>query len=142
MDTGALLQELVLIRWLLLFTAVAAAVGALAFLVIAVNVVGMAREVRTMRRSEFRRAEMETLLASGHSRAAKSSALDWIVEQPHSAEAHWALAKAHAQLGELTEAKQVLDDLRRLAPDEDYRIDAWLDRLDSEFQERRPRPVP
>lgn len=142
MDTAALLQELTLIRWLLVFIAGAAAVGALAFVIIAVNLVAMARDAVTMRRSEFRRVEMESLLASGQSRAAKASALDWIVEQPHSAEAHWALAKAHAQLGELTEAKQVLDDLRRLAPDEDYRIEAWLDRLDSEFQERRPRPVP
>jgi hypothetical protein len=45
-------------------------------------------------------------------------------------------------LGELSEAKQVLKSLLKFAPEEHYRVDAWLELLESEFSQRRPKPVP
>jgi predicted Zn-dependent protease len=64
-----------------------------------------------------------------------------VASQPRRPEAHWALAKAHYQLGELSEAKQVLSGLLKVAPEERYRVDAWLDLLETEFAKKRPKPV-
>jgi predicted Zn-dependent protease len=109
--------------------------------ILVVNVVSVMRENRSSRRGDLRETELDDLLASGQSKAAKFSAIEWIALEPRRPEAHWALAKAHYQLGELAEAKQVLNELLKIAPEEDYRVDAWLELLETEFSERRPKPV-
>jgi tetratricopeptide (TPR) repeat protein len=136
-----LLQSLNTITWLLVFISVGILVMAVCFVILVVNVVSVMRENRSSRRGDLRETELDDLLASGQSKAAKFSAIEWIALEPRRPEAHWALAKAHYQLGELAEAKQVLNELLKIAPEEDYRVDAWLELLETEFSERRPKPV-
>ena len=111
------------------------------FLWIAVNLVGAAQAARQVNSTNLRLAELNDLLASGKAQAAKFTAQEWVVQQPRHPDAHWALAKALHQLGELAECKQVLKELLKVAPEEHYRFDAWMELLDSEFAERKPRPV-
>ena len=136
-----LLSELKVIKWLLILIAFSVMAMLLIFFFIAVNLLDAVKEGRSVNRSNNKRSELDELLASGQSKAAKFTAMEWVTAQPLSADAHWALAKAHYQLGELAEAKQVLKGLLRFAPEEHYRVDSWLELLDTEFSEHRPRPV-
>ena len=136
-----LLSQLTAIKWLLVFIAACVAAVVAIFFVLAVNVVSVMKENRRGNLSQSKNAELEDLLASGQSTAAKLTAMEWVSAQPRRSEAHWALAKAHYQLGELSEAKQVLKGLLKVAPEEHYRVDAWLELLETEFAEKRPKPV-
>ncbi|HWU80941.1 MAG TPA: tetratricopeptide repeat protein [Caulobacter sp.] len=136
-----LLQQLSAIKWLLVFIAAGVFLLVMTFAVLAVNMIAMVKETRRSNSSQSKQAELEDLLASGQSTAAKFTAMEWVQTQPRRAEAHWALAKAHYQLGELSEAKQVLKGLTKVAPEEHYRVDAWLELLESEFAQKRPKPV-
>lgn len=140
-STQPILDALQGITWLLVFIGAGILVMSVCFVILVVNVVGVMRENRSSRRGDLRETELDDLLASGQSKAAKFSAKEWIALEPRRPEAHWALAKAHYQLGELAEAKQVLNELLKIAPEEDYRVDAWLELLETEFSERRPKPV-
>jgi uncharacterized membrane protein YcjF (UPF0283 family) len=140
-STQSLLDALHGITWLLVFISAGILVISVAFVILVVNVVGVMRESRSSRRGDLKEIELEDLLASGQSKAAKFAATEWITLEPRRPEAHWALAKAHYQLGELAEAKQVLNGLMKIAPEEDYRVDAWLELVETEFSERRPKPV-
>ena len=137
-----LLGQLTAIKWLLVFISACVLGMLVIFLVIAVNLLDAVKEGRSNSRSSNKRSELDELLASGQSRAAKFTAMDWVKAQPLSPDAHWALAKSHYQLDELSEAKQVLKGLLKFAPEEHYRVDSWLEMLESEFSERRPKPVP
>src|SRR5690554_2231310 len=136
-----LLSQLTAIKWALVFIALCVLAMLAIFLVIAVNLLDAVKEGRSSNRSSNKRSELDELLASGQGKAAKFTALEWVSSQPLSPDAHWALAKAHYQLGELSEAKKVLTGLLKFAPEEHYRVDSWLELLDTEFSERRPRPV-
>lgn len=111
------------------------------FFFLAMNMTSVMKQNRLNNSAQSKQAELDELLASGQSKAAKFTAMEWISAQPGRPEAHWALAKAHYQLGELSEAKQVLKSLLKIAPEEHYRVDDWLDLLENEFAERRPKPV-
>lgn len=136
-----LLSQLTTIKWLLAVIA-ACAFGIVAiFFILAANMISVTRENRLGNQSQSKNAELEDMLAAGESKTAKLTAIDWLSTQPRRPEAHWALAKAHYQLGELSEAKQVLRGLLKVAPEEHYRVDAWLELLETEFSENRPKPV-
>ena len=137
-----LLDQLAAIKWLLVFISLCVLGVLVIFFVIVVNLLEVVKESRSNNRSSNKRAELDELLASGQSMAAKFTAMDWVKTQPLSPDAHWALAKSHYQLDELSEAKQVLKGLLKFAPEEHYRVDSWLEMLESEFSERRPKPVP
>ncbi|SEK79158.1 Tetratricopeptide repeat-containing protein [Pseudoxanthomonas sp. GM95] len=139
--TQPLLDALHGITWLLVFISACGLVLSVCFVILVVNVVSVMKENRNSRRGDLKEVELEDLLASGQSKAAKFAATEWISLEPRRPEAHWALAKAHYQLGELAEAKQVLNGLMKIAPEEDYRVDAWLELVETEFTERRPKPV-
>ena len=136
-----MLSELATIKWLLvcLVLAALAIAGTLFFFV--VNAVDAMRENRASQSSLGRANELEELLASGQSTAAKFAAMEWAAQEPRRREAHWALARAHYQLSELAEAKKVLQGLLKVSPEEHYRVEAWLNLVESEFAEKRPRPV-
>ena len=119
--------------------AVVVMAGALVFFV--ANAVSMMRHNRIATTGRERADELEELLGSGQSTAAKFTAMEWAAKEPRRPEAHWALARAHYQLGELSEAKQVLKGLLKVSPEEHYRVEAWLNLVDSEFAEKRPKPV-
>ncbi|HLU91356.1 MAG TPA: tetratricopeptide repeat protein [Pedomonas sp.] len=136
-----LLSQLTAIKWLLVLIALCVLGMLIIFFVIAVNLLDAVKEGRGNNRSSNKRSELEELLASGQSKAAKFTALEWVASQPRSPDAHWALAKAHYQLGELSEAKTVLTGLLKFAPEEHYRVDSWLELLATEFSERRPKPA-
>ena len=137
-----LLSELTAIKWLLVFIALCAFGVLVIFFVLVINMLDAIKEGRSNNRTQSKSSELDELLASGQSKAAKFTAMEWVAAQPLKPEAHWALAKAHYQLGELSEAKQVLKGLLKFAPEEHYRVDAWLELLETEFSERRPKPVP
>ncbi|WP_295973839.1 tetratricopeptide repeat protein [uncultured Xanthomonas sp.] len=141
MAAAEIVSQLNSIWWLLAAICVGVFVIAAVFFFLAVNMVGVMRENRQANMSSNKHLELEALLASGQSAAAKFAAMDWIALEPKRPEAHWALAKAHHQLGELAEAKQALSTLLRVAPEEQYRVDAWLKMLETDFAQKRPRPV-
>lgn len=142
MDTvEPILLELSNIKLLLVFIAFCLLLIAGTFLFLALNIVSAMRENRRNNSSQLKEVELEDLLASGQNKAAKFTAMEWVAGQPRRPEAHWALAKAHYQLGELSEAKQVLKGLLKVAPEEHYRVDAWLDLLEDEFAQKRPKSV-
>ncbi len=134
-------RELNSIKWLLMFIGAGVLLIAAIFFFLAVNMISVMKENRRNNSSQSKQAELDDLLASGQSKAAKFTAMEWVTAQPRRAEAHWALAKAHYHLGELSEAKQVLEGLLKVAPEEHYRVDAWLDLLENEFAQKRPKPV-
>lgn len=136
------LSQLTAIKWLLVFIAICALGVLISFFVLVVNMLDAIKEGRSKSRSQAKSSELDELLASGQSKAAKLTAMEWVAAQPFKPEAHWALAKAHYQLGELSEAKQVLNSLLKFAPEEHYRVDAWLELLETEFSERRLKPAP
>src|SRR5690606_27950866 len=115
-----LLSQLTAIKWLLIFIALCVLGMLVIFFVIAVNLLDAVKEGRSSNRSSNKRSELDELLASGQSKAAKFTAMEWVKAQPLSPDAHWAQAKAHYQLGELSEAKQVLKGLLKFAPEEHY----------------------
>jgi thioredoxin-like negative regulator of GroEL len=140
-SADSLLSQLTTIKWLLAFISACAVSMVAIFFVLAFNIIKAVSENRLIGRSHSKNAELEELLSSGQSTAAKFTALEWVASQPRRPEAHWALAKAHYQLGELSEAKQVLKGFLKVAPEEHYRVDAWLELLEAEFSEKRPKPV-
>ena len=111
------------------------------FIFLAANMISVMRENQRSNGSSSKQTELEDMLASGQNTAAKFMAMEWIKSEPRRPEAHWALAKAHYQLGELSEAKQVLKGLLKMAPEEHYRVDAWIALLDNEFAMQRPKSV-
>ena len=137
----SVLQELQTIKILLIVIAAFAGLGTLIFLFIAVNLVDAIKEKRSAELRRNREAEIEDLLDSGKGTAARFAATEWLNDQPKSTEAHWALARAHYQLGELATAKEVLENLLKVAPDQRYRVDDWLEHVEQEFRSRRPKPV-
>ena len=136
-----LLRDVGAIKWLLVCIAASVALIAAIFFFLVVNIISVMKENRRNNSNQSKHAELEDLLASGQNTAAKFTALEWVATQPRRPEAHWALAKAHYQLGELSEAKQVLKGLLKVAPEEHYRVDAWLDLLEAEFAQKRPKSV-
>ncbi|WP_407353299.1 hypothetical protein [Luteimonas sp. R10] len=137
----AILSQLTTIKWLLVFIGLCMLLIFVAFFVLVVNAIDITRENKRRDSAHSKQSELEDLLATGQSKAAKFTALEWVAAQPRRAEAHWALAKAHYQLGELSLAKDVLKGLLKVSPEEHYRVDAWLDLLDNEFSSNRPKPV-
>ncbi len=135
------LRELSAIKWLLVFIAAGVASITAIFFFLSVNIISVMRENRRGNRSQPKQSELDELLASDQSTAAKFAAIEWLATQPRRPEAHWALAKAHYQLGELSEAKQALKELLKVAPEEHYRVVAWLDLVETEFAQKRPKPV-
>lgn len=135
------LLELGNIKLLLVFIAFCLLLITATFLFLALKIVSVMRENRRSSSNQLKEVELEDLLASGQNKAAKYTAMEWVGQQPRRPEAHWALAKAHYQLGELSEAKQVLNGLLKVAPEEHYRVDAWLGLLEDEFAQKRPKSV-
>ena len=138
----AILSQLVTITLLLAGVGLLMLLILVTFFVIVVNLMDVAKENKKRGDAQSKHLELEDLLAAGQNTSAKFTAMDWITTQPRRPEAHWALAKAHYQLGELSEAKQVLKGLLKVAPEEHYRVDAWLEMLDNEFSSNRPKSVP
>ena len=136
-----ILLELDNIKLLLSFIAVCLLLITATFIFLAMNIVSVMRENRRSNSNQLKEVELEDLLAFGQNKAAKFTAMEWVAEQPRRPEAHWALARAHYQLGELSEAKQVLNGLLKVAPEEHYRVDAWLGLLEDEFAQKRPKSV-
>jgi tetratricopeptide (TPR) repeat protein len=83
--------------------------------------------------SKKRQTELEDLLVKGDAIAVKSSALDWIANQPGEPYAHWFLAKAYYQLGEMIEAKKTFNHLLSISPDWKTAITPWLERIENEI---------
>lgn len=140
-STDAILNQLAIIKWLLAGIALCAVLGVALFLVLVVNAVDVMKINKRNGSAHFKQYELDELLATGRSKAAKYTAQEWISAEPRRVEAHWALAKAHYQLGELSEAKQVLKGLLMVSPEEHYRVDAWLELLEREFSNNRPKPI-
>ncbi|MDO8292320.1 MAG: tetratricopeptide repeat protein [Gallionella sp.] len=138
---NALLSELKTIRLLLLVI-----VGLGLFLVIPLFAISRSIShagelVKQQNDTNATQAELENLLASGQAIAAKFAAIEWLARQPNQAQGHWLLAKAHYQLGELVEAKKVFQALVKIAPDWEFSVNPWLERIESEIQASGPRVV-
>jgi len=138
---NAILTELRAIKWLLIAIA-----GVGLFLVVPLFVffrsLSSAREqIQLQNETNATQAEIENLLASGQATAAKFASVEWLARKPHHPQAHWLLAKAHYGLGELVEAKRVFQALVKIAPDWEFSINPWLERIESEIQASGPRVV-
>ena len=136
-----ILGELNVIKWTLMVIAAGMLLVVAIFFFLSVNMIHAIKDGQRRSSNHSKQVELEDLLASGQSRAAKYTAMEWVAAQPGRPEAQWALAKAHYQLGELSEAKQVLKGLLKVAPEEHYRVDAWLELLEDEFAQNRPKPI-
>lgn len=86
-------------------------------------------------------AEIEALLASGQATAAKFAAIDWLARKPKQPQGLWLLGKAQYALGELVAAKGTFQNLLKIAPDWEYSITPWLDRIEGEIQAAGPKVV-
>jgi uncharacterized membrane protein YcjF (UPF0283 family) len=136
-----ILRELDNIKILLIFIGVCLVVISWIFIVLVVSIRSATKGARLKSEVLATQQELEDLLSTGQGHAAKAAALSWVASQPKRKEAHWALAKAHHQLGELSEAKAVLNGLLEFAPDEHFHVTPWLELLDSEFAKKRPTRV-
>jgi hypothetical protein len=137
----AILGELSAIRWLLTAVLLVSSLVAVMFAFAAFILISVVKENIRDRRSDLTRSDLEDLLAAGRAGEAKRTAQQWIAREPRRADAFWALARAHHQLGELTDSKRVLRDLLEVSPDESYRVRSWLERIESDFNENKPKAV-
>jgi hypothetical protein len=85
------LGQLTTITWLLAFIALCVLAMLVIFFVIAANLLGAVKEGRSSNRSNSRRSELDELLASGQSNAAKFTAMEWVTQQPsvRTRTGHW-----------------------------------------------------
>lgn len=140
-DIQPLLHELSTIRWILIALLAVAVVLVLIFAFVAFTLISVIKENIRDRRNDLTRSDLDDLLASGKAKDAKYTALEWLTREPRRADAFWALAKAHHQLGELTDAKRVLQELLTISPDQDYLVKSWLALIEQDFTEKKPRAV-
>jgi hypothetical protein len=146
MDTNpeivaAILFELRTIRWLLVGLA-GLGVLMLLFVIGFTRAISAASKVAQIQQEAVtKQTEIENLLSSGQPLAAKFAAIEWLAHQPKNPQAHWLLAKAHHDLGEIVEAKKVFVALTAIASDWEFLIRPWLDRIDGEIDSSGPRIV-
>lgn len=134
-------NDLTTIRWLLVGLLVVALVFVVLFAVTASIFISVIKRNMRDRHNDFTRSELDDLLATGKAREVKYTALDWLVREPKRADAFWALAKAHHQLGELTDAKRVLQELLKISPDQEYQVSSWLALIEQDFMGKKPKAV-
>jgi thioredoxin-like negative regulator of GroEL len=137
----AILGELSTIRWLLTAILAVSSLVALVFGLAAFTMISVVKENIRDRRNDLTRSDLDDLLAAGKASDAKRLAQQWLAREPRRADAFWALARAHHQLGELTDSKRILQDLLTVAPDESYRVSSWLERIEADFNDKKPRAV-
>ena len=139
--TEQILQQLTAIKWLLVGISCFAALTTLLFFVLVMSVLAVMRENRPGIRQNSRETKFEDLRAAGDGVRARSAAMEWLADEPKRPSAHWALAKAHHQLGQLADSKEVLEGLLKIAPDQRFAVEDWLAHVEREFNQNRPRPV-
>ena len=89
----------------------------------------------------LKRSDVEDLLFAGKTASARSAATAWQKTQPRNPEAFMLLAKAHFQLGELVEAKRILEELIAFSPESDFDAKKYLERIQQSLEKSRPRAV-
>jgi hypothetical protein len=89
----------------------------------------------------FKTGDIEDLLASGSTKDARTAASAWKREQPRNTAAYQLLAKAHFQLQEYVECKRVLEELIEFAPEFEFSSRPYLERVETELKNNRPRVV-
>jgi hypothetical protein len=101
----------------------------------------MSRKGKTTSGVHFKKGDIEDLLSSGNTEAARADASIWRRQQPRNATAYQLLAKAHFQLKEYVECKRVLDGLLDFAPELDLFSRPYLAMIEKELKGNRPRIV-
>ena len=101
----------------------------------------MSRRGKSATGVQFKRGEIEELLATGKTAAARTEASRWRRAQPRNPAAYLLLAKAHFQLGELIETKRVLEELLEFSPDSEFAAKPYLARIKQSLEKSRPRAV-
>ena len=134
-------NDLTAIRWLLVALLIVALIFVVLFAITATIFISVIKRNMHDRHNDFTRSEQDNLLAAGKAREVKYTALDWLVREPRRTDAFWALAKAHHQLGELTDAKRVLQELLKISPDQEYQVHSWLALIEQDFIGKKPKAV-
>ncbi len=134
-------NDLATIRWLLVALLIVALVFVILFAISAFVFITGINKSLSDRKNDFARSELDDLLATGKAREVKYTALEWLVREPRRTDAFWALAKAHHQLGELTDAKRVLQELLKISPDQEYQVHSWLALIEQDFIGKKPKAV-
>ena len=101
----------------------------------------MSKQGKSATAVHFKSAEIEDLLAKGMTTAARNAAIEWRFSRPRSTSANMLLAKAHFQLGELVEAKIVLEELVEFSPDQEFAARSFLHRIAQSLRKQLPRVV-
>lgn len=129
-------MEILLFALIVVVSALTLAVFAVLF-----TFVQMSRKGKATSGVHFKKGDIEDLLSSGNTEAARADASIWRSQQPRNATAYQLLAKAHFQLKEYVECKRVLDELLDFAPEFDLFSRPYLARIEKELKGNRPRIV-
>jgi hypothetical protein len=103
--------------------------------------VQMSRKGKTTSGVHFKKGDIEDLLSSGNTEAARADASIWRRQQPRNTTAYQLLARAHFQLKEYVECKRVLEELIDFAPELEFWSQPYLARIEKELKGNRPRIV-
>ena len=101
----------------------------------------MSRKGKATSGVHFKKGDIEDLLSSGNAKDARTSASAWRRKQPFNTAAYQLLARAHFQLKEYVECKRVLEELIDFAPEFEFSSRSYLDRIEKELKDNRPRIV-
>jgi len=77
--------------------------------------------------------ELEELLSMGKAKSVKYAALEWVNLQPKEPNAHWYLAQAHYQLGDLIASKKTFEHILEIAPNWEGTVIPWLEKIEIEI---------
>ncbi|HEY2344464.1 MAG TPA: hypothetical protein VGH80_01125 [Xanthomonadaceae bacterium] len=108
--------------------------------ILAVHVTNMKRGFVTAS-AAIRKMEVERLLFRGKAREAKAKAMQWTREEPRNPAAYLIQAKAAFQLGELVEAKRLLEEMVDFAPESEFSARHYLNRIRESLEKSKPRAV-
>lgn len=133
--------ELGFIRWLLIALVLMAGYFVYVFMAVNKALSGLGDLVRNQGAEKRKQTELEDLISRGLSREAKFSAQEWVAKEPKQPYAHWYLAKAHHQIGELVEAKAAFQATMDVAPNWTEAVTPWLRRIEEEIKNRGPKLV-
>ncbi len=130
---NTVISELQSIKWLLVILVVVILYFAVTFFMVLKKMQDPNGLFSKLHINKKLQVELEELLAKGNTDEVKVLASNWVHRQPGEPYAHWFLAKAYFQAGELIESKKSFTHLLTISPDWEKIIVPWLERIENEI---------
>ena len=130
---NTVISELQTIKWLLVILVVVILFFAVFFFMVLKKMQDPNGLFSKLHINKKLQVELEELLAKGNANEVKILASNWVHRQPGEPYAHWFLAKAYFQAGELVDSKKSFTHLLTISPDWEKVVVPWLERIENEI---------